>query len=230
MSTFALAEALAITGDSRLKPAVRRAVEYSLRAQHSASGGWRYRPGQEGDTSQLGWQLMALHSAELGGVYIPPTTWTRADRFLRSVARGDHGGLAAYTRKANASRTMTAEALYCRQLLAKSIGGDLEQAATTEATEHLLAEQPGDSQFNLYYWYYAALALHPRQDESWDRWNAAMQKALVETQEQKGRLAGSWSPDTRWGGYGGRVYTTAMATLCLEVYYRYLPTFEATTE
>ena len=33
-------------------------------------------------------------------------------------------------------------------------------------------------------------------------------------------------PNTVWGGYGGRVYTTAMATLCLEVYYRYLPVYQ----
>ena len=41
--------------------------------------------------------------------------------------------------------------------------------------------------------------------------------------EPTATLAGSWDPDTVWGGYGGRVYTTAMAALCLEVYYRYLP-------
>ena len=35
---------------------------------------------------------------------------------------------------------------------------------------------------------------------------------------------GHWSPEgARWGGRGGRVYTTALGALCLEVYYRYLP-------
>ena len=34
------------------------------------------------------------------------------------------------------------------------------------------------------------------------------------------------TPNTVWGGCGGRIYTTAMATLCLEVYYRYLPLYE----
>ena len=41
-------------------------------------------------------------------------------------------------------------------------------------------------------------------------------------------MAGSWTPDGVWGGYGGRVYSTAMAALCLEVYYRYLPLYGAT--
>ena len=42
---------------------------------------------------------------------------------------------------------------------------------------------------------------------------------------QEGELAGSWHPNCRWGGYGGRVYSTAMATLSLEVYFRYLPIY-----
>jgi len=40
-----------------------------------------------------------------------------------------------------------------------------------------------------------------------------------------GALAGSWPTATIWGGYGGRAYTTAMGTLCLEVYYRHLPLY-----
>ena len=44
-------------------------------------------------------------------------------------------------------------------------------------------------------------------------------------QQARGRHAGSWSPDTVWGGYGGRVYTTALGALCLEVYYRFLPLY-----
>ena len=37
-----------------------------------------------------------------------------------------------------------------------------------------------------------------------------------------GEHAGSWDPrGARWAGEGGRVYTTALGALCLEVYYRY---------
>ena len=34
---------------------------------------------------------------------------------------------------------------------------------------------------------------------------------------------GSWAPDGKWGGGAGRVVTTALGALSLEVYYRYLP-------
>ena len=122
MASFALAEALAMTGDKRLEPAVRRAVEYSLRAQHPSTGGWRYRPGDTGDTSQLGWQLMSLWSAERAGIKIPPQTWTGAERFLRSVERGRHGGLASYRPDGPPSTPMTAEAMYCRQMVGEVLG------------------------------------------------------------------------------------------------------------
>ena len=48
-----------------------------------------------------------------------------------------------------------------------------------------------------------------------------MQQELLASQVRTGGAKGSWPPSTLWGGYGGRVYSTALATMCLEVYYRY---------
>jgi hypothetical protein len=45
----------------------------------------------------------------------------------------------------------------------------------------------------------------------------------LESQLADGPDAGSWPPSCIWGGYGGRVYSTALGALCLEVYYRYAP-------
>ena len=43
-----------------------------------------------------------------------------------------------------------------------------------------------------------------------------------DNQCQEGDNAGSWHPkNDRWASSGGRVYTTALGALCLEVYYRY---------
>ena len=38
----------------------------------------------------------------------------------------------------------------------------------------------------------------------------------------EGCLSGSWDPfKDQWGEYGGRIYTTALGALSLQVYYRY---------
>jgi hypothetical protein len=119
---------------------------------------------------------------------------------------------------------MTAEALVCRLFLRLR----LNQAATEEAVAFLMLETPQNGSMNLYYWYYATVALFQIHGNEWEAWNSALQQRLLATQETAGPLAGSWSPNTVWGSYGGRVYSTAMAALCLEVYYRYLPMYAVT--
>jgi hypothetical protein len=216
MVTLALAESLAITGDPRLKSGVERAVDFTVRAQHSG-GGWRYQPGDVGDMSQFGWQVMALKSAELAGIKTPEATRQRAARFLETVSSGRNGGLASYRAKERPSRTMTAEALLCRHLLE----GTPRPEICREATEFLLQELPTQGTPNVYYWYYGTLALRTSAGSAWEQWNESLQKQLLTSQRSDARLAGSWDPDRTWGGYGGRVYQTALSALCLESYYRY---------
>ncbi len=221
MATFALSEAYGMTGDDRLRSAVQRAIDYTIAAQDPTQGGWRYKPGDPGDTSQCGWQLMALKSAELAGFPIPVRARNGLIRFLRSVGSGRHGGLAAYRPNERVTRPMTAEALVCWQFL----GMPREHPAGNEAGDYLLGEVPGQGRDNLYYWYYATLAMYQLQGDHWSQWNEALSSTLLARQRTSGTLAGSWDPDTVWGGYGGRVYSTALATLCLEVYYRFLPLY-----
>ena len=218
IATVALAEAYALTGDERLLPGLRRAVQYTLEAQH-AGGGWRYQPLDAGDMSQFGWQLMALKSADLGGLPIPAATRDRMVRFLESCSSGQHRGLASYRPGDRVSRTMTAEALVCRYFLDAANS----PAAASEAAAFVGGERPGVGQANFYYWYYGTLAMFQRQGDDWERWNKALQSELLARQRWDGRSAGSFDPDDLWGGYGGRVYSTALAALSLEVYYRYTP-------
>jgi hypothetical protein len=69
IATLALCEAYGMTKgdpktlDQQLGTAARRAVDYIVRAQNDASGGWRYSPNFESDTSVFGWAMMALKSA-----------------------------------------------------------------------------------------------------------------------------------------------------------------------
>jgi len=84
---------------------------------------------------------------------------------------------------------------------------------------------PGEGTYNLYYWYYATFSMYQLQDVYWQRWNEALRSTLLSLQVKDGPLAGSWKTNDLWGGHGGRVYTTALAALTLEVYYRFLPLY-----
>lgn len=222
MAALALCEAYAMTGDKRLETAVRKAVAYTRAAQDPKTGGWRYQPGDSGDMSQHGWQVMTLKSAELAGVAVPAATRARMVKFIDAMTAGAHGGLARYRLGQAPTRSMTAEALFCRQLL----GAQRGPRATAEAEAFILEAPPGAGRDNFYYWYYATLALYQTQGDGWDEWNAALKARLLPLQQTAGEEAGSWNPQGVWAGYGGRVYATALATLSLEVYYRYLPLYK----
>ena len=95
-----------------------------------------------------------------------------------------------------------------------------------------VAWKPGEKEsyrpVDFYYWYHATYALFQatsKEDPRWTRWGEAIKRALIDTQNLKdseGKCPeGSWEPIDRWSCEGGRVYATAMATLTLQVHYRY---------
>lgn len=233
MATYALAEAYLLSGDDKLREPLTRAVRYTLEAQSPHDGGWRYKRGDMmGDTSQLGWQLLALTSAEAAGIEIPQSAKDGMVRYLKSVSFGANDGLASYRRAEEASSSMTAEALFCKQLL----GMQRDNPACQEAGDYLLGElpgarprkgRPGDvARPNYYYWYYGTLSMFQLGGEHWDAWNKALLSQLLTRQRGDGDDMGSWDADSEWGAYGGRVYSTALATLSLEAYYRFAPMYQ----
>ena len=84
----------------------------------------------------------------------------------------------------------------------------------------------------MYYWYYGTLTVFQVGGEPWKKWNASLRDMLCENQRRGGPMDGSsndvdgsWDPVCTWASRGGRVYSTAMGALSLEVYYRYLPMY-----
>lgn len=237
MATIALGEAYGMTHESWLREPLIRAVQHTVKMQYP-DGSWRYsdwrnQEGPTGDMSLFGWHLMALKSAQTAGIRLPDQALEKAvaraqkfldDRQVEMKNRGDsrHGGLAAYRSGERPKPAMTAEALFCRQLL----GVDPQAPVVVEAVEYLRRRPPRLSSQDLYYWYYATLALYQQGGAPWKEWNEALLAVLVSDQRTDGELAGSWNPRRPWGDYGGRVFSTAMSTLCLEVYYRYLPLYQ----
>ncbi len=217
--------------DIALRTALVRALTFTMGQQDPVGGGWRYRRGQAGDVSMFGWHLMALKSAEIGGITIPAVVRQRMNMFLNQTAQGNAGGLFGYRRTGRGATvqfeqptpTMTAEALFCRQML----GSKPDSPATREAIGLLVRNPPGLARTNYYYWYYASLAMFQQGGNVWEQWNQTTREILIDTQIASGPFAGSWDPNDPWGRYGGRLYSTALATLTLEVYYRLLPLYRA---
>jgi hypothetical protein len=219
IAALAFGEAAVLTRDPKYGSAAVKAAQFIVRAQNASTGGWRYAPGEGGDTSVLGWQIMALHSVQRIGLPVPAATRAAALRWLASVSRSPRGMLAGY-QSASADRTMTAEALFARLLL----GEKLTDEQRKEAAEYVIPPDPTENP-NFYYWYYGSLALMQVQGKTWQEWNAQLRDRIVRIQQTDGKQSGSWDPAAdRYGAdRGGRVYTTAIAALTLQVYYRYLP-------
>lgn len=229
MAALALCEAYALTGDARLRRPVERAVNFLVLAQAPGGMGWRYSPRERlGDTSVLGWVVMVLKSAREVGIPISEPVRAGTLAWLDRVAAGPARGLARYQPGKEVTPSMTAEAWVCRQFL--GTGGP--SAASTEAADHLLRNGPDRGPVNLYYWYYGTLAMFQHGGGAWTRWNASVRDRLVQTQRLTGHQAGSWDPNTEgaYDRYGGRIYCTALGTLTLEVYYRFLRLYDAPSE
>jgi hypothetical protein len=78
----------------------------------------------------------------------------------------------------------------------------------------------------MYFNYYASQVLHHIGGPNWEKWNPRMREYLIRTQATDGHEMGSWYFAESHSTPGGRLYTTAMATMTLEVYYRYMPMYK----
>lgn len=222
MATIALCEAHALTRrrgeDKSLKNTAQAAIRFIEQAQHKSGGGWRYRPGDPGDTSVVGWQIMALRSGQAGQLRVKSDTYSGARRFLTSVQAED-GAFYGYTAPQKNRAGTTAVGLLCRMYL----GWDRDREPLAKGVAFLAARGP--SRDDLYYNYYATQVLHHWGGDEWKRWNRKMRPQLVDSQIKKGPAKGSWKPVDRHSGQGGRIYETALSIMTLEVYYRHLPLY-----
>ena len=218
-----LSEAYALTGDEQLRGPAQKAIDFIVEAQHTG-GGWRYKPGEAGDTSVLGWQLMALHSARVSGLMVPDATVELAGNYLDTVQSAG-GAKYAYRRGTGPNAAMCAEGLLCRMYS----GWTKDNPALEQGMELLLKDhKPRADRRNIYYWYYGTQVAHHIGGEPWEEWNNRMRGLLVESQIDSGRFAGAWRPNPGGGDHSRGddwIYTTSLATCCLEVYYRHAPLF-----
>jgi hypothetical protein len=226
LAAIALAELFALSHDKAVGSSAQRGIDFIAAAQNPESGGWRYKPGERGDTSVAGWQIMALKSGQIAGLAVPTTSIELAHKWLRSTA-SDAGGLFSYEPGSGVTPTMTAVGLLATQYL----GAPRSAPAIKQGIGYLMGQLPTADARNCYYWYYATQVLHNVPGSEWDEWNRRMRRILVESQSVTAGLCseGSWDPTQpakdAWGEHGGRLMVTSLNCLTLQVYYRYLPLY-----
>ena len=225
LAAIVLSEAFGMTKDRALQAPAQASLNFIAYAQDPIGGGWRYQPRQPGDTSVVGWMLMALKSGHMAYLQVHPNTIRGAIKFLDSVQM-DSGAYYGYTSPAKRPST-TSIGLLCRMYL----GWNQENQALVDGVKYLAATGPSNT--DMYYNYYATQVMRQYEGEYWDAWNKRMRDHLVNSQVKDGPAKGSWYFAGGHGAErGGRLYNTSLATMILEVYYRHLPIYQkqATTE
>jgi len=235
---LAMCEAYWMTRNPRYKKPAQEALQFIGRSRNPYLA-WRYEPrGGENDTSVTGWMVMALKSGKFAGLEVDPDAFEGARQWIDKMTDPEFGNC-GYNMPGGSparpeglqdkfppekSQSMTAVGILTRIFL----GEDPRTSEMIRKGADLCVENPpvwntDDGSIDMYYWYYATLAIFQVGGSHWKNWNKAMVPSIVKNQHGKsnGARTGSWDPIGPWGNDGGRVYSTATMVMCLEVYYRY---------
>jgi hypothetical protein len=220
IATYALGEmyTLARMGSKSL-PGMREAFEKGVRTiikYQTPVGAWAYGGETAGyrnsgeDLSVTGWQYQALKAAKLTNLKIPDlySTIDKTVKYLDSKQTKD-GGYGNNNREKGYNQwTLTGVGVLGMQTLAHGKVNDWKKGVKF-AYEFLKAEPPTWEKANLYSWYYWAQIFFQNGGEEMKYWNDTGLALILQGQSKN-------------GSFKGGVYNTALCTLMLEVYYRYL--------
>lgn len=236
IAALAICEAYYFSQSPSLKKTAQKAIEF-IHFARNPYGAWRYDvpPIGDNDTSVTGWMIFALASARDAKLKIDEEALLGGLSWIDEVSDPATGRVGYDGFGTSSSRTpaneyfprekgeaMTAVGLLCRIFL----GQDPKEHDIMEKHAELIRRtppvwEPEKFGCDMYYWYYATYAMFQMGGKHWDSWKKAMEPAVVGSQRKDGDEKGSWDPVGPWGYQGGRVYSTALMTLCLEVYFRY---------
>jgi len=219
LASIALTEAYGMTRDPKLKAPAQAALNWIILSQHKDQHFWGYTGGG-GDTSVSGWQIMALKSGYLAYLDVPKTTIDRISLGLDRV-QTESGAYYGYNGPGKGPAT-TAIGLLSRMYL----GAKHNNPALAQGMNFLA--QSGPNLQNMYYTYYANQAMFQYtngEGPQWHRWNMVMRDSLVQSQARQGHESGSWNHG-RFVSHGGRLYSTSLCCMCLQVYYRYVGIYQ----
>ena len=153
----------------------------------------------------------------MAGLDVPSPVIPLGEKFLDSVQSGDGAYYGYLIRGRNPGPTAVG------LLIRMYTGWQRDDGRLQNGVKFLAGERP--SQRDMYFNYYATQVLHHYGQPYWEEWNESLREHLIKTQATSGHERGSWFFVDQHGSQGGRLYTTAICTMILEVYYRHMPLY-----
>jgi hypothetical protein len=233
--TYAISEAYALTKIMPVKDAMEKAVSFLVAGQQPEGGfDYGYAKAKRFDTSVVGWNIQALKAATMAGSTHPglPEAVKKSIMFLKTQAYAQNNSGFVYSGEpgkptASGGRWgMTAVGTLCLQLLGHAKDPEARQGLVLLEGQTCVWPANTNTKAQVYGWYYVTQAKFQAGEGAWNDWNAQFNKQYVDNQIREDDGCGYWP----LGDHGGAVYATTLATLTLEVYYRYLPTYKKAEE
>lgn len=241
VATMAVAEAYGMTQDGALRAPAQSGVNYLLAKQNrdgTGSGGlgWDYvEPTGRNDSSVTGWCVMALKSAAMSGLDVKgglegSRAWLKA---TYELANPNHAQIDPYNGVAEfgyawKNGTWDGEQRGNRSplgaLCAVFLGHSGDSPIASTLVNYAMKNQmPATYPCNTYYLYYNTLAVFQAGGEAWKKWYETPMTMLVKSQRRDSCYDGSWDfAGTEFHGHDmGRVFSTALCCLSLEVFWLY---------
>jgi len=233
IAAYAVSEAFGLTRIPSLKPVMEKSIQVILDGQQ-AGGGWDYdyKKTARRDTSVAGWQIQALKAACMAGAENAGLreALDKAAGDLKRAQDAETGRFFYTDKSGHKTDSITGIAVLC--LLLTGNENARETKAGLQALAHVDCNWEKPPAWPLYAWYYITQARFHQGGSAWARWNNHFARVYVKNQNEDG----SWtSPGAQAGRETGNevhlgpVYSTTLAALTLQVYYRFLPTYKTVT-
>ena len=227
IATYAIAEAYTLCKEFKIPvPGLEESVIAAgnlIIGNQNANGGWAYAyevSGGHVDSSVVCWQLQALKACKTTGLEFSDIDKS-AKRGIEYLETCEHGkGMIGY-KPGSKTTSMTPGGVLCFQQWGKG-----KRSITRNGVKWVNENNNFDyntESANLYMHYYASQAMINAGGSAWTKYNKNVM----------GKLADSQLPDGSWPIPGDTAhsmssphYATCLATLMMEVYYRFLPSSE----
>ena len=252
IAMYALNEAYTLTKIPMLEGVVNKGMTKLINGMNPA-GAFNYGYGVEGmgpghggqgrsDLSVSGWNYQALKAAFAAGCSAPGLEaafdkgitvglqQTFYDRSAGAFCYANEGG-----EQKGVKGTMTAAGVLCLQLMGAGKCSQVQAGVKyleRPAQFKFDFGDPPDKQWSFYQWYYETQVVfqaHKGKGGTWRKWDKMFSSELLRQQKSDGRWESPGSAEQdHLKGLNLPIYSTALGCLMLEVYYRYLPTYNFT--